>query len=344
MRTIAHALAVSLLATMGPSTVGSSNVAAQTFAPPRPGVTRTSATASPFDTPRRDPRLPPDSDRLQEHMAASSPQWTAYLRPSIDIQISAADMGLIDEVLVSRGQTVTAGQPLAKLNCDVLRETLRAAEASESFTAAIDAADIEREQQRQHKDACRGLLQDGDLSEIEYRRACQSLQLAEAKSSQRREEAQLRTIQRQRVQAQLQGRIIHAPHDGTIIELIKHAGEFVSPTDSVVMRLINTRTLHATFDVPADTAATLSVDQTVPLTIDQTFGDNSDPNATHQPVVDGRIESIIRLIEPASGTVPVRVTIDNPAGEHWAGQRCRLSMTTTRSVANRPLPPSADHR
>ena len=96
----------------------------------------------------------------------------------------------------------------------------------------------------------------------------------------------------------------------------KEAGEFVSPTDAIVMHVVQLDTLKAVFAVPLDVAADLKVRQQVTLAV-----------GVNKAECRGIIEFVSPTAQPQTATVEVKIRIPNQNGKIQCGAACVWDMT-----------------
>jgi multidrug efflux pump subunit AcrA (membrane-fusion protein) len=104
-----------------------------------------------------------------------------------------------------------------------------------------------------------------------------------------------------------------APIDGVVTVLHKETGEFVAPTDPHILNLVQLDKLLGVFSVPAPQATRLKAGEKLAVQL-------VDSSAS----VPGAVESVSPVTDAESGTVRVKVCLDNPKGEYRSGQRCTL--------------------
>jgi multidrug efflux pump subunit AcrA (membrane-fusion protein) len=96
----------------------------------------------------------------------------------------------------------------------------------------------------------------------------------------------------------------------------KEVGEFVAPTDPVVMTVVQLDPLVATFAVPADQTGQLGLDREVEIRL-----------GPDQTAVAGTIKFVSPGVDAQSGTVTVKAEFANPDRRYRSGERCVLILT-----------------
>ena len=130
-----------------------------------------------------------------------------------------------------------------------------------------------------------------------------------------RETRIVREIELRRAQAQLQRRKILAPVDGIVVAIHRRLGEFVSPVNPEIVTLIQTDRLLATFPIPSGSIGEFQPGKQFKIS----FADSRTVNAT---VYHVGVET-----DAESGTVPVKLLIDNSDGQFRSGEFVTLHFT-----------------
>ena len=123
----------------------------------------------------------------------------------------------------------------------------------------------------------------------------------------------VRTHEYERAGAQLEQRRIVSPIAGIVTQIYKDEGEFVSPSDPVVVKIVQLDPLLVVFLVPVVEARELAAEASVKVRID----------SAEQPV-EGVVEFVSPTADAQSGTTRVRVRIANPGEKIPSGANCHL--------------------
>lgn len=247
--------------------------------------------------------------------SAEAAEVEGFVEPYRSIDVAAAESGIIQSCLVREGDEVTEGQVLAKLDQNVHLALLAIGEKSKDFRGRLQSAQAEL-QLRQHRLAkLEQLRERGHARQEEVARARTDVAIAEGSVISAEEDLLLKELEYERIQAQIERRIIRAPLNGVVTTIRRQRGEFVPGADPHILTIVQLDSLLAKFSVKSVFATDLKVNQTVQV---------------HFPLADktatGRIEFICPVDDAESGTVRVKVRIENRPGLHRSGQRCRLLM------------------
>lgn len=238
-----------------------------------------------------------------------------FTEPIRKIELAPAESGVIDAIDVREGDAVRKGQQLALLDCDVLYVTLDMAKASVQSHGRLDSAKAERDLRALRLERLATLKTRGNATQEEVDRARTDWQVAEANLLSMIEQHKLDEFEYKKTQAMIERRTLRSPIDGVVTRIFKEEHEYVAANAPVVMSVVQLDVLRVVFSVPTPLALEMKVGQTVPLAL-------SDPEGHAL----GRIEAIAPITEAESGTVRVKVLIDNAGGQARAGVRSTLEL------------------
>ena len=234
--------------------------------------------------------------------------------PYRTVELASDESGSISEIFVEEGQKLKAGQPIARLDDRVQRLKVELAQHLAKSTSALEASKKAWQKRRDIAERIRKLIGKGHATESEIIRAEMELSIAKAKYLAAQEEAAGRQIELRRTEVELDRRTMTAPFDCVVAELLHDEGEFLSPLRPEIAKLVQVDQLLGVFPVPASYVDRLQLKQEVSVS----FEDG--------PTVTGRIHAIGVTNDPESGTVTIKVKIDNQSGELRSGQRCLLKL------------------
>ncbi|QDU99022.1 efflux RND transporter periplasmic adaptor subunit [Lignipirellula cremea] len=236
-----------------------------------------------------------------------------FVEPYRTISVASDETGVIQEVFVREGQRVEAGQPLARLNSDVHQALLAIAEQSMLAEGRIDAARADVEMRRRRLEKLRSLRLEGHARQEEVDRTAGEVAVGEANLRSALEDQLNKRLEYEKINAQITRRTVKAPIAGAIIRLHKVAGEFVAPNSPDVLTLVQLDMLLANFTLMSPDSAKLQVNQTVPVRFL--------PGGVE---ATGVVEFVSPVTDAESGTVLVKIRIDNAQGKFRSGERCSI--------------------
>ncbi|MFG0267344.1 MAG: efflux RND transporter periplasmic adaptor subunit [Rhodopirellula sp. JB055] len=242
-----------------------------------------------------------------------------------DIYLGSEDLGRIIEIPVKVGQRVQANDVIARLDDEIERASMEIAQTQASMVGEIHAAQASLDLQTIRVEHLRRLLRDEMAGSDELRRAEMELNIAKARLLTATEQRSLRTAEAKRLELQWKRRTIRAPFDGVIAEKIAGLGVTMTPTEPEIVRLVRTDVLHGVFNVTAERALAMKVGMETQVYF-----------RAARRTVDGEIDTIGPSINSESGTIEVRVRIENPSGTLRPGDRCTMRLVDTNHVDEVP--------
>lgn len=237
-------------------------------------------------------------------------QFDGFTEPYRTIELASDETGLIEKVLVQEGDRIGEGGEIARLSSDLQRVQLELAEHMAGTNSAIVSAEQSLAKREQIHEQIQKLRANGHAHENELVRAEMELDLARSRLQAAKDEHTAREIELRRATAQLERRTIVAPFAGVIAKLHRKEGEFLSPVRPEVVTLVDTDQLYAVFSIPSSSVGILEIGKTYPLEIGSQVG------------VNAKLDSIGVQTDAESGTVRVKLLIDNRDLKLRAGEPC----------------------
>ncbi|GEM79987.1 hypothetical protein VSU01S_22320 [Vibrio superstes NBRC 103154] len=209
---------------------------------------------------------------------------SCLLEPSFDVELSSGVQGIIKELRVNRGDTVKKGQVVMKLN-----STLEIA-AVNTVKARLEFA--KRKVERNADLYRKNLISDNEQDEMLTEQRLAEFQLKEAR-------------------VRLSQRETRSPISGVVIERIKDPGEFVD--ELPFLRIATLNPMHAEVVLPAELYGSIKKNEAITL---YTLGSKTP--------YTGKVKIIDPIIDAASNTFAVTVSLNNDSGALSAGLRCQV--------------------
>ena len=225
----------------------------------------------------------------------SGPAISGSLRAERESAVRAEVGGSVLQVMAEQGQAVSRGQVLARLDDAALRDALLSAQSG--VRSAGNAAQVAgREVERTSRLTQAGAIAQRDLDNARNAQVAAQAQLADARA---------RLSQAQEQQAKT---VIRSPISGVVSARPVNAGDVVAP-GAALFTVVDPRSMQLEAAVPAANLAQLRVGAPVTFTV------SGYPGRTFT----GRVQRINPAADPATGQVPVFVSIPNADGTLVAG-------------------------
>lgn len=226
----------------------------------------------------------------QEAGPASDRRYECLLEPAVQVSLSSPVSGVVESIAVDRGAVVKRGQTLVQLRAEVEK-------------AAVELARAKLEFGQRKVARTRELYRENFTSEYSVDEAVTEARLAEV------ELAQSRTILRQKT--------LKSPVDGLVVERLVEVGEFVS--DDELLRLAQLDPLHVEVVIPMERLHSVEVGTTATVY-------PADPVGGEYPA---KVVAVDQVLDAASGTFGVRLSLPNPNSTLPAGLRCMVAFRGT---------------
>jgi RND family efflux transporter MFP subunit len=247
---------------------------------------------------------------------AAAEQVDGFTEPYRTINVAAMDSGVITRLDVREGDVVRKGQVLATLDSDFLEASRDVAKAGKDAVGRLHSAEAVLRLKKERLKNLYELRAQGHAYKEEVDRADSEMQIAESELLSAKEDQIAKAREYNRIEVQIERRRVRSPIDGVVTRLQKQIGEYIPATDTSLLTLVQTDRLLVVFPVPRNTATKLRNGETVSLDL----GDGS-------KLVQGKIEAVSPVTDPESGTVRVRVTLDNPGSSYPSGVTCWLRLS-----------------
>lgn len=255
----------------------------------------------------------------------------AFTEPYRDIAVAAAEMGTLAEVGVREGDMVEAGCMIAQLDRDVLRASLEVARRSMSIEGTLKSAQADLAMKTKELEKLTQLRDRDHASQQEVDRIQTDLKVSEARLLSVREDLEVKQLEFRRIEAQIEQRVVRAPIAGIVSEVQREAGEFVSPTDPMIARIVQLDPLLIVFSVPLSRRNDITRDQVVGLEIGE----------DHQ-AVEGTVEYVAPMPDPSNSSVRVKVRLANPERRFQSGERTVLMLDRSSDTLATGKPDQSD--
>ncbi len=296
--------------------------ASTTLAQAQPAKPPTAGAASP-----RPPTAAAGSSNATSR-AAARPSVGCLIGPEAVADIGSPVTALVAMVAVDRGDSVRAGQILIRLESEVERNSLEAAQSRASMDADILAAEANMALARQRHARAVELVSQGFTSAQTLEQAKAEREVAEQKLRQARSQKAVNTHELGLVKAQLNQRTLKSPFNGVVVERFVSPGERAE--DKPLLRLAMLNPLRVELVMPATRWGSVTVGDKMPIV----------PELPAASAVTAQVTHIDKIIDAGSNTFRVRLSLPNPGNHLPAGARCRLDGADG-SVATAPTGDSA---
>lgn len=234
------------------------------------------------------------------------------IEPDRVAEVGTQSIGVIDQLKVERGDAVREGQLLARLSAQVERASVAVAEsrarADAELKAAVAANDLAQSKLARAKD----LLKQEFVSTLAVEQADSEARVAAQRVLQAREARQVAERELSLSTAQLGQRDIRSPFDGIVIERYRTEGERVER--EAIVRVAKIDPLRVEVLVPANQFGKIALGQIASVK----------PDLQQIGALSAKVSLVDRVIDPASNSFRVRLSVPNPGNTVPSGLRCKV--------------------
>ncbi len=281
-------------------------------------------------------------------VVTSYDEYPTNIEGIVNNDVRAKIQGYITEVYIDEGQYVQAGQPLFKLetnvltqNADALKSGVGAAQANvKAAQANVSAAQASVQAAQVEVNKLTPLVQKNIISNVQLETAKANLAKAQASYNQAvaaKSQAQAGVTQAQAsykgAQANVDYSVVRAPISGVLGAINFRQGALVGPTDQVAITTVsNTSKVYAYFSMNEKEYLNF---------ISKSEGATLKDKLNKIPAVDlvlangdiypekGKIQTVTGQINPTTGTIDFRVTFNNAAKILANGNSGRIRVPKT---------------
>jgi RND family efflux transporter MFP subunit len=266
--------------------------------------------------------------------AAANP-FECLILPNQTVELRSPVEGLIEKVLVQRGDRVRAGQVLVQLESaaetsavQLARHRAEAQGRLASAESRLDYATKKLERSRDLQARNFVTAQARDEAEAEKR-------IIEAELRDARENRQQAALELRHAQDLLQRRVLRSPFDGVVMDRMLNPGDLAESGTGrkPILKLVQVEPLR--------------VEAVLPLAA---YG-KLQPRSTADVMPEGlggayaaKVKVIDSVFDTASGTFGVRLELPNAAGRLPAGIRCKVDFPALRGLSGAALTRGATYK
>lgn len=239
------------------------------------------------------------------------------ISPSKIVEVSAPVAGVVGQVHVDLGDSVSRGDLVAALDSRVEQAGLALAQKRLDMSAEVAAEQANLKFSRLQRNRVTQLGGDKLISEQEQDEAERSENVSYWRIEQLKHTEQIRYMELSQAKAQLEQKQIRSTIDGVVSARYKHEGEYVE--DQPILQVVNLDTLHV------DAVLPMSLFPKIKAGMTATVHPEIDEQSSYQAVVD----AVDPIGDVASGTFGVRLVMDNQQKLLPAGIKCYLQLDQT---------------
>ena len=236
------------------------------------------------------------------------------IEPDRVAEVGSQVVGLVERLNVERGDAVRSGQPLLTLRADVERANANAAQTRADIDADVLAAKASLALALQKVTRAEALVAKNFVSNQAAEQALGEAEVARQKVNQVRAQQRIWVEERRVAEAQLALRTVRSPFTGVVVERYVNLGERVE--ERPLMRVAVIDPLRVELMVPTAQYGSLVPGDKVTIR----------PELPGVDSVIATVSHVDRVLDAASNSFRVRLTLPNPNYRLPAGLRCKADL------------------
>jgi RND family efflux transporter MFP subunit len=236
------------------------------------------------------------------------------LRAKLRVEATPKFSGRVVEIRVDRGDTVRAGQVIARLEDDELQEQVRRSEASLRVARAsmvqrsAELKSVEMEHNRYRSLEAEGVVSSEQREQAQTRVEVAQAQLNLAEAQVAQAEAELAELKIRLGQTD-----VLSPLTGVVGQRFVDPGALVT-TNTPILLILDISSMEMVVNVPERDINKLQVGNEARVLVDAVPGE----------ALSGRVVRISPLLDPQTRTAPVEIEVPNPTGNLKAEMFARV--------------------
>ena len=232
------------------------------------------------------------------------------VKPEMYVDLSSSTDSVLKRLLVGPGDKVYKGQPVVELEASVERARVELAKQEVDSISEIENRKVQLKYVRSNNKRIRDLYAKQSTSLFELDKSNTELALAEIELKKARDRRKVARLRLELAQAQLDLKTIQSPIDGIVVDTYVMGGESVA--DRPIMKLAKINPLRVELIAPTEYFGLIHPDMEVEI----------QPERPMDKTYKATVSVVDQLIDPASGSFTVRMTLPNLSDELIGGVNC----------------------
>jgi RND family efflux transporter MFP subunit len=246
--------------------------------------------------------------------AAPRTEYDCMIEARQTIAVRSPVEGVIESILVQRGEVVKKGALVATLSSGPERAALDMARSRATMEGEIKSAEARVELTRKKWERAEELVKKNFVSENARDEAQAEYRLATEQLRQARENRRLAELDVKRAKEVLAQRSIKSPVNGVVVEIMLRPGELMSSNQKdPIMKIVEVDPLNVELVLPVSQFGRIKIGQRADVLPEEPVG------GSHS----ARVEVADSVVDAASGTFGVRLRLPNPGNRIPAGVKCK---------------------
>ena len=241
---------------------------------------------------------------------ATAAELDCLIKPEMYVEVSSPVVSVLEEILVETGDVVLKGQPLAKLEASVEKARVKMAELQVSHTSDIENRKEQLKYKKLNHERMQELRRKKSVPQFEADKAQTEYALAKLELAKSREIRIMARANLEMERSQLALRTILSPIDGIVVDRYAMVGESVEGRS--IMKLAQVNPLKVELIAPTEYFGLIRRGMKADIY----------PEQPANKVFKATVTIVDKLIDPASGSFTVRMSLPNPDDILIGGVNC----------------------
>ncbi|WP_432698193.1 efflux RND transporter periplasmic adaptor subunit [Marinobacterium sp. YM272] len=246
--------------------------------------------------------------------AAEQQEFQCVIEPKATIKLGSSEAGILDEVMVKRGERVEEGQVVATLERSLEKLMVDLAKMKAQSNEDIRSAGAQVAFRQKELERFETLKAKNVVSEKDYDQARVEVRLTQLTLDKHRREKAIAEVERQHAQQRLERRIIRSPVNGVVTEVELSKGEYAYD-QAPLMTIAQIDPLNVEVYLPVNMYPKVQMGMLAEVT----------PELTEGGSYQAKITAIDRVFDPSSRTFGVLLEMPNSDYALPAGMHCSLA-------------------
>lgn len=249
--------------------------------------------------------------------ASRAASFDCLIEPAQTVELASPVTGLLDHVLVARGERIRKGQILVQLESTAEQAAAELARFKSGQVGPTLMAEGKRDFSRRKFERRRDMAAENLMSAQERDDAEAEFKLAEAELAVARENREIAQLEYRQQNSLLALRTLRSPFDGVVAEQIAYPGEVVEPSGAKkgILKLAQLDPVRVQVILPKEFFGRVTSAMSAEVV----------PEILAKPKTVARVKTIDRVVDAASGTFVVVLEMPNPKLDIPAGVKCKAS-------------------
>ena len=256
---------------------------------------------------------------------AKAAPLACLIEPDRVAEVGTEVIGVLERITVERGDIVKPGQVVAQLKADVERASVSIATVRARAEADLKAATAAAELAQAKLARAQHLVSVGFISKEAADQAEAESRIAQNRVAQAKESQRLSQQELALTNSQLAQRSIRTPFGGIVVDRYRTEGERIEREP--IIRIAKIDPLRIEMVLPLSHFGQVTTGSTVNVRTD----------VTGEKLLPATVTLVDRVVDAASNTFRVRLSLPNPDQSIPAGLRCVADFTSSAMDGSKPI-------